>query len=94
MMIVNIQCFGQLRSITKEAIVGIDLPEKASITDAINAFILKYGEEMEKLLIKEGKIRTFYSIQVDRKNVENEEFDNYSLVDGQTVSIIPFVAGG
>ena len=93
-MIVNIQCFGQLRSITKEAIVGIDVQDKASITDAINAFVNKYGEEMEKLLIKEGKIRTFYSIQVDRKNVENEEFDNYSLVEGQTISIIPFVAGG
>ena len=93
-MIVNIQCFGQLRSITKEAIVGIDVQDKASITDAINAFVNKYGEEMEKLLIKEGKIRTFYSIQVDRKNVENEEFDFYSLVEGQTISIIPFVAGG
>ena len=94
MMIVNIQCFGQLRSITKEAIVGIEVQEKASINDAINAFVLKYGEEMEKLLIKEGKIRTFYSIQVNRKNVENEEFDNFSLSDGQTISIIPFVAGG
>jgi len=94
MMIVNIQCFGQLRSITKEAIVEIDIKEKASITDAITAFVIKYGEEMDKLLIREGKIRTFYSIQVDRKNVENEEFDNYSLTDGQTISIIPFVAGG
>ncbi len=93
-MIVNIQCFGQLRSITKEAIVGIDVQVNSSITDAINAFVIKYGEDMEKLLIREGKIRTFYSIQVDRKNVENEEFDNYSLTEGQTISIIPFVAGG
>ena len=94
MMIVNIQCFGQLRSITKEAIVEIDVQDGSTITDAINAFVHRYGEEMEKLLIKEEKIRTFYSIQVDKKNVENEEFDNYSLSNSQTISIIPFVAGG
>ena len=93
-MIIHIQCFGQLRTLTKVAIVDIDVPDKSTISEALTFFVKIYGEEMEKLLLKEGKIRTFYSIQVDRKNVEFKDLDNFSLVENQTISIVPFIAGG
>lgn len=93
-MNINIQCFGQVRSITKEAIVSIVVPDRISIVQALDIFVRNYGEEMEKILYSEGKLRNFYFIQVDRKNVEHEEFEHFILKDAQTISIIPFVAGG
>ncbi len=93
-MKINVQCFGQVRSITKEAIVSIDIPDKISIVKALDIFVQSFGEEMEKILYSDGKLRKFYFIQVDKKNVEHEELDDFILEDAQTVSIIPFVAGG
>ncbi len=93
-MIVHIQCFGQLRSLTKEAIVDIDVPNTSTLSEALNFYVKKYGEEMEKFRIKEGKIRSFYSIQVDKKNVEYENLESYIVLEKQTISIIPFVVGG
>lgn len=93
-MKINIQCFGQVRSITKEAIISLVIPDDISITKALDIFVQNYGEEMEKILYNEGKLRKFYFIQVDRKNVEYEELDSFILEENQTISIIPFVAGG
>ncbi len=93
-MKINFQCFGQVRSITKEAIVSIDVPDEISIVKALDIFVQSFGEEMEKILYSEGKLRNFYFIQVDKKNVEHEELDDYILKESQTISIIPFVAGG
>ncbi|MBY9001746.1 MAG: MoaD/ThiS family protein [Candidatus Heimdallarchaeota archaeon] len=93
-MIINIHCFGQIRSQTKERIVEVTSSDQATITEVLNAFIKMYGEVMERLLYNEGKLRDFYSIQVDKKHVKNEELNDYFLRDGQTIAIIPFIAGG
>ena len=93
-MKVSIQCFGQLRSITKERYVEIDVDAQTSVLKALELFTEKYGEGIEKLLYREGKIRDFYFIQVDKNNVENHELNNILVQDGQIISIIPFIAGG
>jgi len=93
-MKINFQCFGQVRSITKEAIVSLIVPENISVSKALDIFVQSYREEMEKILYSERKLRKFYFIQVDRKNVEHEELDSFILEENQTISIIPFVAGG
>ncbi|MCG3220745.1 MAG: MoaD/ThiS family protein [Candidatus Heimdallarchaeota archaeon] len=49
---------------------------------------------MEKLLYREGKLRDFYSIQIDRNNVRNDELSDTKVETDQTISIIPFVSGG
>lgn len=93
-MNIFIHCFGQVRSITKEAIASLEVPTECSITQAIDFFVKKYGEELEKLLYREGKLREFYSIQIDRDNVKNEDLYITYIKKDQIISIIPFVSGG
>lgn len=93
-MIIFIHCFGQVRTITKEAKVSINVPSVCSITQAIDIFVKRFGEELEKLLYREGKLRDFYSIQIDRNNVRNDELSDTKVETDQTISIIPFVSGG
>ncbi|NPD90324.1 MAG: MoaD/ThiS family protein [Asgard group archaeon] len=93
-MNIFIHCFGQVRTITNEAKLSIDVPEGSSITQAIDIFVKKFGEELEKLLYREGKLRDFYSIQIDRNNVRNDELSDTKVEMDQTISIIPFVSGG
>ena len=93
-MNISIHCFGQIRTLTKERIIELDVVEGSTIISVIDEFVKRFGEGMERLLYNEGKIRDFYTIQVDKKHVKNERFDDYSLKDGQTIAIIPFIAGG
>jgi len=93
-MKVSIQCFGQMRTITKERYVDIEVAERTSVLKALKLFSEKYGEELKELLYRDGKIRDFYFIQVDKTNVENTELAKIILEDEQTISIIPFIAGG
>ncbi len=93
-MIIFIHCFGQIRTLTKERMVEVITSDQATIPKALDEFAKMYDDVMEKLLYNEGKLRSFYSIQVDKKHVKNEDFEDYILQDGQTIAIIPFIAGG
>lgn len=93
-MKVSIQCFGQLRTITKEQYVEIEIEKNSSILQALDSFKNKYGKEVEFLLYREGKVRDFYFIQLDKRNVKNEELEEIIVGPNQVISIIPFVAGG
>ncbi len=93
-MKVSIQCFGQLRSITKERYVQIEIKENSSIQNALDFFRDKYGQAMENLLYSEEKIKDFYFIQLDKRNVNNDELDEITLTADQIISIIPFISGG
>ena len=93
-MNISIHCFGQIRSLTKEKLVTLQIPSNSAITKALDSLVEKFGEEMEKLLYREGKIRDFYSIQVDKINVKNEDLGAFILKENQVIAIIPFIAGG
>ncbi len=93
-MEISIQCFGQVRSITKERFVVLEVNENDSITKALDLFVSKFGQELEKLLYTDGKIREFYFIQVDKDNIDKDELDKTNLKSNQVISIIPFISGG
>jgi molybdopterin converting factor small subunit len=93
-MEISIQCFGQVRSITKERYILLDVDESTSVTEALDIFVSKFGPELEKLLYTDGKIREFYFIQVDKDNLNKEDLDTTILKQNQVISIIPFISGG
>ncbi len=93
-MEISIQCFGQVRSITKERYVLLDVDESTTVTEALDIFVTKFGPELEKLLYTDGKIREFYFIQVDKDNLAKEDLDGFILKHNQVISIIPFISGG
>jgi len=82
-MKVSIQCFGQLRTITKERYVHLDVVENSSVLHVLSCFRDKYGEQVDKLLYREGKIRDFYFIQVDKLNVDNHELNEITVTEKQ-----------
>ena len=93
-MEISIQCFGQVRAITKERYVLLDVDENTTVTEALDIFVSKYGSELEKLLYTDGIIREFYFIQVDKDNINKDELDKTNLKSNQVISIIPFISGG
>ena len=93
-MNVSIQCFGQLRTITKERYVKLKVEENSSILHVITCFKDKFGDKVERLLFNDGKLREFYFIQIDNTNIDIDKLDEIIVSNDQIISIIPFVAGG
>ena len=93
-MQISIQCFGQVRSITKERFTLLEVQEGDTITKALDKFVKKFGEELEKLLYNEGRVREFYFIQLDKENIKHEDIDSTVVKENQIISIIPFISGG
>ena len=93
-MEISIQCFGQIRSVTKEKYVVLEVDENTSITEALDIFVSKFGPVLERLLYTDGKIREFYFIQVDKDNIDKDELSRTILKSNQVISIIPFISGG
>ena len=50
-MEISIQCFGQVRSITKERYVILEVDDSTTVTKALDIFVSKFGLELEKLLL-------------------------------------------
>ena len=93
-MEISVQCFGQIRTITKERYVILDVQNKITITKALDIFVSKYGPELEKLLYTDGRIREFYFIQLDKDNIKKDDLDTTIVKAKQVISIIPFISGG
>lgn len=94
MMRVTIRCFGQIRSITNQQYVEMEVPANSSVLDILKIFAKQYGSTMEEMLFKKGQLRSFFSIQVDSKQVDPEEYNTLLVNDQQTIAIIPYIAGG
>lgn len=93
-MEISVQCFGQIRTITKERYVGLDVQDEITITKTLDIFVSKFGPELEKLLYTDGRIRDFYFIQLDKDNIKKDDLDITIVKANQVISIIPFISGG
>lgn len=93
-MEISVQCFGQIRTITKERYVCLDVQDEITITKILDIFVSKFGPELEKLLYTDGRIRDFYFIQLDKDNIKKDDLDITIVKANQVISIIPFISGG
>ncbi len=93
-MKIIIQTFGQIRSITKEQFIELELDEKSTVAQAIRHFTEKFGPDVQKLLFHEGKFRDFYTVMINKNSITREKINTYKLSEGNEISLIPFVAGG
>ena len=93
-MKVRFETYGRIRAIIGKKEVELEFEEGTTIERAIKYFARSFGSELESLLFNDGKLASFFSIQVDSKTVDSNNLTEIQLTDDQTISIIPFVAGG
>ncbi|MHA1853250.1 MAG: MoaD/ThiS family protein [Candidatus Heimdallarchaeaceae archaeon] len=93
-MQIRIQCFSQIRSITKQQFVNIEIPQDTTLIGAVKSFAEQFGNDMQEMLFSDGKLRSFYSLQVDSKQIAPDEYSTLVVKEGQTITILPYIAGG
>ena len=66
----------------------------ASVGEALRALTTEFADLRKHLYADDGKIRSFVNVYVNDEDIRYLEKENTPLKDGDTVSIVPSIAGG
>jgi len=72
---------------------AIDVKAK-DVREAIGALVSEYGQLRRHLFNDEGRLRNFVNVYVNEEDIRYLQKESTPLKDGDTVSIVPSIAGG
>lgn len=65
-----------------------------TVGEALGALITQFGELRKHLYTEEGKLRSFVNVYVNDEDIRYLSKENTPTKDGDTISIVPSIAGG
>jgi len=65
-----------------------------TVGEALERLTTKYGELRKHLYTDDGKIRSFVNIYLNDQDIRYLQKENTQVKDGDTISIVPSIAGG
>ena len=75
----------------KQASVEFDA---ATVCEALRRLTATYADLGKHLYTDDGRIRSFVNIYVNDEDIRYLEKENTPIKDGDTISIVPSIAGG
>ena len=75
----------------KQALV--DVPGK-TVGEALAVLVARHPDLKRHLYTEEGKLRTFVNVYVNDEDMRYLQKEATALNDGDTISIVPSIAGG
>ena len=66
----------------------------STVGEALKNLTAKYGDLKKHLYTEDGRIRSFVNIYVNDEDIRYLEKENTPIKDGDTISIVPSIAGG
>jgi molybdopterin converting factor small subunit len=66
----------------------------ATVGEALAALTTAHPDMKKNLFNDEGKLRSFVNIYVNDEDIRFLEKDKTAVADGDTISIVPSIAGG
>ncbi len=91
-MSVNVVIPTPLRAYTgRKEVVEV---QAATVAEALSALTSQFGELKKHLFADDGRLRSFVNVYVNDEDIRYLQKDQTSLREGDTVSIIPSIAGG
>ena len=68
--------------------------EAATVGDALRALVTLHGQLRRHLYDDEGRLRRFVNVFRNEEDVRHLERENTPLANGDTLTIVPSIAGG
>jgi MoaD family protein len=68
--------------------------QAATVGDALAVLTTRFGELKKHLYADDGRLRSFVNIYVNDEDIRYLQKEKTSLREGDTVSIVPSIAGG
>jgi molybdopterin converting factor small subunit len=66
----------------------------ATVGEALRGLTTTYADLRKHLYTDDGRIRSFVNIYVNDEDIRYLEKENTPIKDGDTISIVPSIAGG
>ena len=66
----------------------------ATVGEVLNALTSQYGDLRKHLFNDEGKLRSFVNVYLNDEDIRYLSKDKTEVKDGDTLSIVPSIAGG
>ncbi len=66
----------------------------ATVGQALNSLTSRYGELKRHLYSEDGRLRSFVNVYVNDEDIRYLQKDDTPVKEGDTVSIVPSIAGG
>ena len=92
-MAVTVRIPTQLRTLTRGA-NRVEVAAAGTVGGALQALEASHPGFAERLLDDQGQVRRYVNLFVDDDDIRFEEGLSTPIGDGQTLSIVPAVAGG
>jgi MoaD family protein len=68
--------------------------EGHTVAEALDALAARYAELRRHLFADGGRLRSFVNVYVNQEDIRNLQKDQTPLRDGDTIMIVPSIAGG
>ena len=68
--------------------------QAATVGEALNALTSSYPDLRKHLYSDEGKLRAFVNLYLNDEDIRYLQQDQTAVKDGDTLSIVPSIAGG
>jgi len=68
--------------------------QAATVAEALSALTTKFGDLKKHLYSDDGRLRSFVNVYVNDEDIRYLQKDETRLNEGDTVSIVPSIAGG
>lgn len=65
-----------------------------SVGDALSELTRKYPDLKKHLYGEDGRLRAFVNVYVNDEDIRYREKDNTPIAEGDSISIVPSIAGG
>ena len=72
---------------------SVDLDAK-TVGEALGSLTTQFGELKRHLYSEEGKLRSFVNVYVNDEDIRYLQKEKTALQQGDTISIVPSIAGG
>lgn len=68
--------------------------QAANVGEALAALTAKYADLRKHLFAEDGRLRSFVNVYVNDEDIRFLQKDKTQLGEGDTISIVPSIAGG
>jgi len=93
-LLVRFKAFGTVRQHLGKKIVELDVPEKSTVFQVIQAVIELGDHSLRELLLEQGKTSGNLIVLLNRKAVSTLGGMDISVNDGDEIAVLPHVQGG
>jgi adenylyltransferase/sulfurtransferase len=66
----------------------------ATVGEALTALTNRFGDLKKHLYADDGRLRSFVNVYVNDEDIRHLQKDKTRLSEGDTISIVPSIAGG